>query len=545
METVRFLARIAALAAALPAAAGTLPEVDAFAAAPPARRALARPAGDFARPGSAVHVEERLGVPTFFLPFGVGDAGRHALAQKEIGAEAAARAHLRDLASLWGLTEADVAGAPLHQVHDTGRGGIVVQLRQEAFGIPVFRDEMRIALDRGHAPVAFAGYLPSVTGLTEPVFALRAKDAVARALAGFGAEGLSASNVESLGEAPGGYERFALAGGAGTVLAGPARARKVLFHLPARLVPAWYLEVDVATAGAGSDLYAVVLSAEDGSLLYRHSLTARDSYAYRVWADASGLKMPQNGPQGREGDPYPAATPDRWQAPFTAPSLVSLESGPISTRDPWLPSGATETNGNNVDAYADVAAPDGFSAGDLRADVTAPGVFDRAFDVMQAPGRGRRTAQGRGRAALLRDELPPRLVLRRGLQRGRRQRADVELREGRDRRRRAAGRGAGLLRIRQRGHGDAGGRRPAPDADVRLDARRRPRRRDHGSRLRGPDARRRERVLRPVRVLARGLRSSSRTTARIRARTGASGSRTAPRWRERSRSSTAARAPSS
>jgi large repetitive protein len=129
-----------------------------------------------------------------------------------------------------------------------------------------------------------------------------------------------------------------------------------------------------------------VPSAADGALLYRHSLTASDGYAYRVWADPAGLQMPLNGPQGRGGDPYPAATPDRWQAPFVSPSLVTLSAGPISTKDPWLPGGATETNGNNVDAYADLAAPDGFSPGDLRANVTASGVFDRTYDVTKAPG---------------------------------------------------------------------------------------------------------------------------------------------------------------
>src|SRR5512147_2130656 len=122
MKTILAWARVFLLFAAFPAAAGTLPEVDAFAASAPARRALARPAADVARPGSLVHVETRLGVPTFLQPLRAGDAGRRALAQKGVGAEAAARAHLLDLAPLWGLTETDVSGAPLRQVHDTGRG---------------------------------------------------------------------------------------------------------------------------------------------------------------------------------------------------------------------------------------------------------------------------------------------------------------------------------------------------------------------------------------------------------------------------------------
>ena len=385
-NTIRSLACVAAAFLSFPAA-GALPEFDAFAAAPAAaRHALARPAEDVARPGTTIHVEERLGVPTFFRPAHAGERGRQSVARKGIEAAEAARAHLLDLAPLWGLADEDILQAPLVHVHDTGKGAIIVKLRQEAFGVPVFRDEIRIAMDRGYEPIAIAGYLPSVAGLSEPVFALTAADVLARAAADFGTAGLSASDVESLGAAPGGYDRLSLRGVRRALLATPARAKRVLFHLPGRLVPSWYLEVDAAPeTGAGSDLYAYVLSATDGTLLYRHRLVASDGFAYRVWADTNGLKAPLNGPQGRGGDPYPATTPDRWQAPFVPPSLVTLSSGPISTRDPWLPEGATETNGNNVDAYADLSAPDGFSAGDFRANVTAPGVFDRTYDVTKPP----------------------------------------------------------------------------------------------------------------------------------------------------------------
>ena len=54
--TVRSLAGAVMLVLASPAVSRTLPEVDAFAAAPPARRSLARPADEVSRPGTAVHV---------------------------------------------------------------------------------------------------------------------------------------------------------------------------------------------------------------------------------------------------------------------------------------------------------------------------------------------------------------------------------------------------------------------------------------------------------------------------------------------------------
>jgi hypothetical protein len=54
--------------------------------------------------------------------------------------------------------------------------------------------------------------------------------------------------------------------------------------------------------------------------------------------------------------------------------------------DPWLPQFASETTGNNVDAYADLVAGDGFSAGDIRANTTSANTFDYTYDTAQAPG---------------------------------------------------------------------------------------------------------------------------------------------------------------
>ena len=71
---------------------------------------------------------------------------------------------------------------------------------------------------------------------------------------------------------------------------------------------------------------------------------------------------------------------------------MGLSNAPFSENDPWLPAGATQTQGNNVHAYADLAAPDGLNPGDdgqcgdnlardFRACVTAPGVFDYTYDA--------------------------------------------------------------------------------------------------------------------------------------------------------------------
>jgi hypothetical protein len=108
---------------------------------------------------------------------------------------------------------------------------------------------------------------------------------------------------------------------------------------------------------------------------------AADSYSYRVWADGTGLRTPWDGPRARPCRPHPTGLPNFLAPAFVPPALVSLQNGPIATNDPWLPPGATQTTGNNVDAYADLAVPDGFSAGDLRAATTGTNAFDRVYDT--------------------------------------------------------------------------------------------------------------------------------------------------------------------
>ena len=80
-----------------------------------------------------------------------------------------------------------------------------------------------------------------------------------------------------------------------------------------------------------------------------------------------------------DGDPALATAP----APLVTVDGLNHPAG--GAADPWLPAGATETVGNNVDAYTDLNPPGGLTAGDFRAATTAAGTFDRAYDVTRAP----------------------------------------------------------------------------------------------------------------------------------------------------------------
>jgi len=108
----------------------------------------------------------------------------------------------------------------------------------------------------------------------------------------------------------------------------------VLFRLSDRLVPAYYVELMSPT-----EAEAYVVSAGDGTLLFRHGLMADAAFNYRVWADGTSLHAPMDGPQGNDPTPHPTGLPDFYDPPFVAPSLISLQNGPISTNDPWLAPG--------------------------------------------------------------------------------------------------------------------------------------------------------------------------------------------------------------
>jgi hypothetical protein len=70
-------------------------------------------------------------------------------------------------------------------------------------------------------------------------------------------------------------------------------------------------------------------------------------------------------------------------------ALITMEgfnTNPDGVADPWLAPGATETRGNNIEAFAEHTDPDGPGPETLLfAKTTAPGVFDYAYDLAAEP----------------------------------------------------------------------------------------------------------------------------------------------------------------
>lgn len=335
---------------------------------------LPLPATPLAVSGTVSEVEPRFGVPTFYW----ADAARPARSLKDAGLSAteAARRHLAQHAALYRSTAAVMAELPVRRVHELFDGGaVVVSFTRRVQGVDVFRHELRVIMTADYALVALSGSLPPVTR-TDGAFRLQDDAAIAAAFQALSGRGLERTSLKAL-PAHGGFRRYALDGEET-----PVRVRSVYFALPRHLVPGLYVELRREDA----EQYAsFVISADDGRVLFTNDLTANDAFGYRVWADAAAPHVPLDGPQGNTATPHPTATLGALTLGWETPALLTLQNGPISTNDPWLAPGAMDTRGNNASAYIDATRPNGFGQGDLIPTVTAPGVFDRAYDPQVNP----------------------------------------------------------------------------------------------------------------------------------------------------------------
>ncbi len=366
---------VAPVTLALLAACGTGTDSSAPSADTPAPDA-ARAIAGFTP--TVVHRNRELGVPTFTwlrgsagVPFEVA-AGT---TPEQIAWAAVGRAR-----ETLGIGPSALAAAAMTEIDAHGSGPIVARLEQKVTGIDVFRAQLNVAMTRAREPVAISGYLaPTVEPRAgHAAFARSESECAGAALTAMTREA-SAPAFVLRDEDGAGYRRYVAENA-------KARVKKVWFPRANGLDAAYYVELEVERAGApDTDARSFVVDASDASILFEKNLVAADSFSYRVFADSSGKHQPYDSPLGNGTLPHPAGTPNRVQFPFVGQNLVTLESSPFSKNDPWLPANASVTTGNNVDAYADLVAPDGFGAGDLRPALTSSKTFDFAYDSGQNP----------------------------------------------------------------------------------------------------------------------------------------------------------------
>ena len=298
--------------------------------------------------------------------------------------EQAAQQFVTDRADLWRLSPEDASGIEVTGV--SGSGLRTVQLLQRVGGTEVFNSDVTAAVGPTNELLALAGqFFPGAAAAqpaTESVEAAPTSAEQAIARAAFDLTGIDYQPSEfvpddtafndqhyrgyrfqsaSDGDDRPGFER-------------PVRVKDVLFPLGvAQFAPSYYLELWIKGFPAFS---YVIDSVDEPDVLFRRNLTADAGFKYRVFNTGDALFRPEDGPA--PGTPHPTGQPDGFQAKIIPEILVELEG--LIPGDPWLPPDATTTVGNNCIAYADLAARDGFSGGDVMGAITAPGTFDYTYD---------------------------------------------------------------------------------------------------------------------------------------------------------------------
>jgi hypothetical protein len=289
-----------------------------------------------------------------------------------------------------GVSSQSLAQSEVKYVHDTGRGGLITKYQQKVNGLEVHQRQFNVLLNQKMELVATSGYFSKAKAPLKALgtqFKLSAGEAISKAFVDMSGETLSLSQAGEKGK----YQHFKAQSEQYTFSDDP-RGKKIYYPGLKQLIPAYYVEIMASKKGS-KDLtaYNYVISANTGKVLQRHNMVRSEAFTYKVFADDTAPFLPFDSPMGNELSPHPTGVYDEVITE-TQVSMndVTLENSGISTNDPWLPDGATATTGNNVDAYADLYEPDGFTPagvdnegnatpGDIRAEITSAGTFDYQY----------------------------------------------------------------------------------------------------------------------------------------------------------------------
>lgn len=335
--------------------------------------------------GMAQQFDQQTGETTFaWAPVGLQKPNLGAVAA-EHQLEFAAAYYLNALTGAVSKGKQAGMNAVLAHSYQSDDGVKIAKFRQELQGVEVFNKEYNVLMDAEFNLVAGSGTMVSAAkglaaGASSSVFA-RSDEAVLNAFKAAGGDaGTVAVTAEQSADK---YTVFAVQNQSSKLkLLGEPRTKPVYFDKKNELIAAHYVEIEFAEEGSvDSEYMSYVIAAETGEVLFKNSLKAHASaFDYRVYANSDG--KPWDGPHGNV---VPANDADQVDATtYLAAPLVKMTHGPISTKDAWLADGATTTSGNNVFAYIDAIAPNGFSNGDYAAETTAPSVFDYKYRTDEA-----------------------------------------------------------------------------------------------------------------------------------------------------------------
>jgi hypothetical protein len=301
--------------------------------------------------------------------------------------EVAARDHIAALAPLW------VQHAPAMALVNTGtqrlrNGATVVKLAQAADGVLVDQGELHVLMHADGSLAAVSGTL--LPAVAKPRFASSPREALDRALdAQYGAARARPAIAQTGDQA--GWQTLEVADDP-TLHVTEARARRVLARDGGALTEAWEIEVlgDAApdpladpSIPAPSARRLLVADAS-GKILGDTDLMQHDAFVYRVYAEATGNRRPLDGPL-TDFSPHPTGLPDgSAPAGFVSSNLVVMDAF-NATLDPWLPTTATTSSGNNAEAFSDLDGSGTFTAGDVRPEVKSGRVLNYRYDPTIEP----------------------------------------------------------------------------------------------------------------------------------------------------------------
>lgn len=259
-------------------------------------------------------------------------------------------------------------------------GPIIAKYKQSVHGVEVFNKEYNILMDKEYNLVAGSGYLANPIPAKNVLSLMSGFGSVEAAVQKAFTDLSRGDLTVELGAATtkGQYKEYKItATGDKYQVIGDARVKRVFFEVRGKQQAAYYIEAQIAEKDSlDSTYFNYVVNATDGDILMRNDLRshAGNDFTYRVFAHQSGF--PFDGPHGDDQIPKLSQdTPDKSDL-VDMPLVTLSHYSAISTQDPWLAEDATMTVGNNVVAYADVLAPQGYNEGDIVAEVTSDKTFD-------------------------------------------------------------------------------------------------------------------------------------------------------------------------
>ncbi|HEX8107451.1 MAG TPA: M36 family metallopeptidase [Kofleriaceae bacterium] len=304
-------------------------------------------------------------------------------------AAAAALDHVATLSALWVRNTQPMALAD-NGVQQLRNGATMIKLVQNVDGVPVHGGEIHVLLGADGGLAAISGtLLPAVAA---PSFASSATDALTHALDqhfGPARPQMSITETPASGDT-GGWQPLQVAS-TSALQVDEARARRTLAQVGDQLVPAY--EVEVQGNAAPDPLadpsiptfsaHSYLVRDADGKILDDENLIANDAFVYRVYMETTGNRRPLDGALASFA-PHPTGVPDS-SAPSLLPANLVVMDSFNKNFDPWLPTNATTTSGNNAEAFADLDGNRSFTPGDFRPVVKSGRVLNYVYDHTLEP----------------------------------------------------------------------------------------------------------------------------------------------------------------